>query len=183
VEALLARFAADADKPVVAEAMTDLLLNSYYPSEKDMLGSTVAIQVTQLRRCLAFLGQNEATALAFYSHLFKVTSVGSAVKMCSLLLDLLDEALQNDGFVSILESSSGASPDGVENETNKDTEDRKHRGETSQKLLGRAKRRRDAEVSGDTFALRQSMMALVHRLRRAHRAQPEADSVILRSGA
>jgi hypothetical protein len=147
VDELLARLARDAGRPCVAEAVTELLLNSFYPQAQGG-GSSAALGPLQAQRCLTFLATNETAALAFYSCFHKYTSVGSAVKMSVLLLDVLEEAVSDAGLVTCMvggEAGAGAGADCSEENTAADGGNTKRSGKATQ-LLDRAKRRRDAEV-------------------------------------
>lgn len=142
VETLLTRLSLDEHKPLVCEAITELMLNSYYPTGE-------AAGPVQAERCLAFLSQNETAALIFYSYFNKFTSVGSAVKMSVLLLDILEEAVSGNGMISYLTAStdgnvlSGEAEGENQRQGNKKT---RPRSENTTKLLERAKRRREVEV-------------------------------------
>lgn len=130
--------------------MTELLLNSFYPQESPDRSTSAALGPLQAQRCLSFLAQNETAALVFYSNFYKFTSVGSAIKMCVLLLEVLVEAVSGTGAVSCMSLSQGT--DGANDDFDvKSAENRKVnsnsiRSEKAKKLLARAKRRRESEV-------------------------------------
>lgn len=84
VDHLLERFALDAGKIPIAEAMTELMLNSFYPQ-----GTAMGQEQTQ--RCLKFIDENAIAAEAFYHHFYKFTSVGSATKLCTMLFSLISQ--------------------------------------------------------------------------------------------
>lgn len=133
----------DQAKPVVREAITELLLNSFYPQNRSDCSSSSALGPIQTQRCLSFLAENESAALAFYSCFYKFTSVGSAVKMCVLLLGVLEEALSNSGLVSCLASELDSADVSAEIHAPQMS---RILSDKSIKLLRCAKRRREQEV-------------------------------------
>lgn len=83
VEELLVRLEADARRPLMCSAMTQLLLNSFFGSEGD------EAEAEQLRRCLEVLRVSPQAAAAFYAHLHTHTSVQAVVKHCALLFNFI----------------------------------------------------------------------------------------------
>lgn len=143
--------------------MTELLLNSFYPQSDSDVASSAALGPLQTQRCLSFLAENETAALAFYSYFFKHTSVGSAVKMSVLLLEVLDEALSGRGLLAAMaqKANGRASDEDEVSEENTTDKSNKTRSEKASKLLNHAKRRREIEVLLDWFAPR---VVLISRL-------------------
>ena len=85
-------------RPAVCRAMTQLLLNSYYPQTADVTvgadsgsgpGSrsgnpsenSASKNHNQIKRCLQFISENVAAAVAFYGTFHEFASVGSAAKV------------------------------------------------------------------------------------------------------
>ena len=83
VERLQKQFGEDINRPSMCKAMTELLLNSYYPQiDKNILeGGSTERNGNQLQRCLQFIKENVAASAAFYSTFYLFTSVGSAAKV------------------------------------------------------------------------------------------------------
>lgn len=83
----------DAKKPALCSEMTQLLLNSFYPRAEyqDEEENTAVIDYSreQIKRCLSFVHTYESAALVFYANLYKHTSVGSAIKVCVMLWNVL----------------------------------------------------------------------------------------------
>jgi hypothetical protein len=104
LERLCDQFNRDAKKPFLCSAMTQLLLNSFYPraeyaqqEEEEEAGGQgqgqgdriVDYSREQIKRALSFVHSYEAAALVFYSNLYQQTSVGSATKLCVMLWNVL----------------------------------------------------------------------------------------------
>ena len=109
VEHLQRRLAADANRPSIRNAITELLLNSYYPQQHAGNSGSAANNQNQVRRCLHFVRENLPASIAFYTTFHKFTSVGSASKLLTMLLALFSSPasvwLENGGAD---ESSSSA---------------------------------------------------------------------------
>ena len=73
----------DAKRPAMCKAMTQLLLNSYYPQtdKKSLDGGCTERNGNQLKRCLDFIKENVVASAAFYSTFHLYTSTGSATKV------------------------------------------------------------------------------------------------------
>lgn len=95
LERICDQFDCDADRPAVCMVMTDLLLNSFYPRTGDSDLEGDALSAEQLKRCLTFVEHHERGAAVFYSNLYHHSSVGSAMKLCVLLLSLTQNSLTN----------------------------------------------------------------------------------------
>ena len=153
IDVLLSRLATDEAKPAVCDAMTELLLNSFYPQSDSDVASSAALGPLQTQRCMSFLAENETAALAFYSYFYKHTSVGSAVKMSVLLLEVLEEALVGRGLVAAMAQNGDglASDEDQISEENATGKSNKSRSEKASRLLNHAKRRREVEVYSQYF--------------------------------
>ena len=83
VDRLQKQLGEDINRPSMCKAMTELLLNSYYPQmDKNILeGGSTERNGNQLQRCLLFIKDNVAASAAFYSTFYLYTSVGSAAKV------------------------------------------------------------------------------------------------------
>lgn len=147
VDNLCAQLSADANKPAICSAMTELLLNSFYPRaspaerELNSQAATVEYGTEQVKRCLQFVQNHESAALVFYANLFKHTSVGSAMKLCVMLWKVL------------LTARSARMPH-EQNEEEDDEEEeirggkgKKKKNAKKEELMMRAKRRREKEVN------------------------------------
>ena len=86
VDHLLARMAADRELPAVCSAMTELMLNSFYPSEA---AANVSPETEQLNRCLQFIAKNAPAAEVFYSYLHHFISIGQAAKLTTVMFTFL----------------------------------------------------------------------------------------------
>lgn len=86
IEHLLLRLTEDVTKPAIGRAISKLLVNSYYPQSE----GKASMNMEQLRRCLQFIHDNATAAEVFYSNLSELTSVGSVVKLCTMLFSLLN---------------------------------------------------------------------------------------------
>lgn len=82
VEHLLARLAEDREDEQLVFAMTDLLMNSYFPQ-------TTTEKYKKVQRCMQMIQANPLAAEAFYSHLHKFSSVGAITKLAAMLFSLL----------------------------------------------------------------------------------------------
>eukprot|EP00981_Chlorochromonas_danica_P008526 scaffold2208_cov170-Ochromonas_danica.AAC.10 len=79
---LLARLADDRHNKDVVLSMTELLLNSYFPS-------TTEDKFEKVNRCLEFVQDNYLAAEAFYCQLHTFASVGAIAKLAAMLFSLL----------------------------------------------------------------------------------------------
>ncbi len=86
IEHLLSRLTEDISRPAIGKAISKLLVNSYYPQSD----GKASMNMEQLRRCLQFIHDNITAAEVFYSNLSELTSVGSVVKLCTMLFSLLN---------------------------------------------------------------------------------------------
>jgi len=127
-EDLLLRFAADAERPSMCSAMSELLMNSFFP-RGDRGTVTPEEKFEQIRRCFLFLKKNEKAAVAFYSNLNKHTSSGTVARFACLLFNYLLDP-ESDLIVSDNQVAEPQEP------TSKKTHP----------LVERAKRRRELEV-------------------------------------
>ena len=84
---LLERLSADSDKPDVCAALVELLQNSFYPTSNS---NSAMNSSNQIQRCIAFVKENEWAAMAFYKYLHTHVSVGSVVKFCAMLFQILN---------------------------------------------------------------------------------------------
>ena len=86
IEHIQRQLAADASRPAIRAAITELLLNSYYPQQQHTAQGASTSSITnnqnQVLRCLRFVRENLSASVAFYSSLYKLTSVGSSSKVC-----------------------------------------------------------------------------------------------------
>lgn len=92
VDTLLARMVDDRHIPEVASALSELLLNSFYPQTGSNEHSNLAVE--QLQRCLKFSDENLVAAEAFYSCLHYHVGIGSVTKLTSMLWRLLAEDIE-----------------------------------------------------------------------------------------
>jgi hypothetical protein len=91
VEHLQRRLAADANRPSIRNAITELLLNSYYPQQHVNGGDAATKNKNQVTRCLRFVRENLPASIAFYTTFHKFASVGSASKLLIMLLGTFSE--------------------------------------------------------------------------------------------
>jgi hypothetical protein len=85
---LMQRLRADASVPAVAAPLTELLLNSYFPSGAN--GSQL------LTRCVAFIRNDCAAAQVFYSYVHQFISANSVVKMILLIHKCIVSCVKHD---------------------------------------------------------------------------------------
>ena len=98
VDRLQRQLAEDIKRPAACRAMTQLLLNSYYPQNSDVggtvsgsgvgpgvgaqgEGSSAEKNYNQVNRCLLFIKENPMAAVAFYGTFHRFASVGSSAKV------------------------------------------------------------------------------------------------------
>lgn len=81
VDRLQRQLAEDVNRPALCKAMTQLLLNSYYPQANESQLSKEIINQNQVQRCLQFVKENVVASVAFYGTFYQYTSVGSAAKV------------------------------------------------------------------------------------------------------
>lgn len=88
IEHIQRRLAADAGRPAIRSAITELLLHSYYPQQQNTTQSAPTSSTTnnqnQVLRCLRFVRENLPAGIVFYSTFVKFTSVGSSSKVRSM---------------------------------------------------------------------------------------------------
>jgi hypothetical protein len=84
-------------------ALTELLLNSFYPQQSS---SDVGFNHSeeQVRRCLTLIRENSAAAEVFYRELHRHVSVGSVVKLACMLFVLNDDGAGADMQKSVAPS-------------------------------------------------------------------------------
>ncbi len=138
IEHLLLRLTEDVTKPAIGKAISKLLVNSYYPQSE----GKASMNMEQLRRCLQFIHDNTTAAEVFYSNLSELTSVGSAVKLCTMLFSLLNTD-QTDEIEQELASATVIDDDNDELPVGNDTDN-----------VTRTKRgRADVDTDNKTFTL------------------------------
>ena len=154
VENLCAQLSMDAGRPAICSAMTELLLNSFYPraspAERELNAdaSTMDYGSEQIKRCLQFVQSHESAALVFYANLFKHTSVGSAMKLAVMLWKLLIASKTPPGQ----STDEGEGDDDEDERLGKKgakckSKKKKNHNKQTEELLSRAKRRREKEVA------------------------------------
>lgn len=83
VDHLLQRLVEDRHCPAVCRALTELLLNSFYPQSEG--GS----DAETLNRCVQFVDRHPAAAEVFYSHLHECVAIGHIAKLGTVLFTFL----------------------------------------------------------------------------------------------
>jgi condensin-2 complex subunit G2 len=131
-ENLLLRFSVDSRKSNIATALTELLLNSYFPiqDKESNTYNPAEEKAEQIRRCLIFIKKQSNASSAFYSKLYLFSSVGTVARFSALLFSYL---LDNDSGILLSEETM-----------NDENEDKNKNGQHP--LMLRAKRRRATEV-------------------------------------
>lgn len=86
VDHLLERLAQDRHCPTVCRALTELLLNSFYPQGDGNM------DMQQVDRCRQFLERHPAAAEAFYAHLHECLAIGHVARLGTLLFAFLSSA-------------------------------------------------------------------------------------------
>ena len=131
-ENLLLRFSVDSRKSNIATALTELLLNSYFPiqDKESNTYNPAEEKAEQIRRCLIFIKKQSNAASAFYSKLYLFSSVGTVARFSALLFSYL---LDNDSGILLSEDTM-----------NDENDDKNKNGQHP--LMLRAKRRRAKEV-------------------------------------
>ena len=96
VDRLQRQLAEDIKRPAACRAMTQLLLNSYYPQNQNQSGeggtgaalgsqgeggTSADKNYNQVHRCLQFVRENPVAAVAFYGTFHRFASVGSSAKV------------------------------------------------------------------------------------------------------
>jgi condensin-2 complex subunit G2 len=87
VDHLLERLVEDRHCAQASRALTELLLNSFYPQSEGT--ATAGAETEQLNRCLQFVEKNPAAAEVFYSNLRRFVSIGHVAKLVTLLFTFL----------------------------------------------------------------------------------------------
>lgn len=88
---LLFRFAQDKDRETISYALTELLLNSFFPQTAGTTNEIPNEPEERVFRCIKFIEQNELAAEAFYSNLHHYINIGTLTKfMVMVFLNLKD---------------------------------------------------------------------------------------------
>jgi hypothetical protein len=88
VDHLLERLVEDRHCAQASRALTELLLNSFYP-QADAASAGTGTETEQLNRCLQFVEKNPAAAEVFYSNLHHFVSIGHVAKLVTMLFTFL----------------------------------------------------------------------------------------------
>lgn len=130
---VLERMAEDSDRPKIQHAITDLLLNSFYPQDE----SGESMGALRLQRCLSFIQENIVAAEAFYAALHQHVSVGASTKMCVILFSLFISRAPTSDEEQI--TISDEYDENAMNKTNKrESRDGKRSNKITQKTLNRS---------------------------------------------
>lgn len=114
---MLSRLVEDARRPAVCVALTDLLLNSFFPSKEDVCGAGAGAGAQdavaglaesriesidallgsdqKLLRCLRFVEANPLAAEVFYAHLHRFVAFGSTANLCQKIFCIAVSSLPN----------------------------------------------------------------------------------------
>lgn len=107
VDHLLERLAEDRHCPAVCRALTELLLNSFYPQGDGN------VDAEQVNRCRLFLERHPAAAEVFYAHLHECLAIGHVARLSTLLFAFLSSstARSRKAAAALADGEGGAEDD------------------------------------------------------------------------
>ena len=149
--------------------MSELLLNSLYPrpeyydNDEGNTEQIIDFSREQIKRCYKFVHTYESAALVFYSNLYKHTSIGSVIKLCVMLWNVLltqpqqEKSSKSNGKNkpnhSLEDNKSAENENESDNEVHNEVDENNNQNQDDSKLskkkdeTSRTKRRREIDVS------------------------------------